>query len=111
MKSISCCGIDCSSCEAKIATDLNDDQMRSEIAEKWRQTYNSPSISAKDINCVGCRQEGVKFSHCLGCNIKKCAKDNGFEHCGQCDRMDSCLSIKAIHTHVPQARVNLLKLQ
>jgi len=31
---ISCCGINCENCEARIATILNDDAMRREVAAK-----------------------------------------------------------------------------
>ena len=34
-KMIACCGINCETCEARIATIKNDDKMRVEVAKKW----------------------------------------------------------------------------
>lgn len=34
-KMIACCGINCETCVARIATIKNDDKMRVEVAKKW----------------------------------------------------------------------------
>lgn len=34
-KFIAYCGLDCSTCEARIATINNDDNLRNEVAKKW----------------------------------------------------------------------------
>ena len=32
---IACCGLDCESCDARIATVKNDDELREKTAQKW----------------------------------------------------------------------------
>jgi len=44
-KLIACCGLNCATCEARIATVNNDDELRQATAEKWRTQYNTPNIT------------------------------------------------------------------
>ena len=62
-KLISCCGLDCVTCDARIATLADDDVLRAQTAEKWKVQF-SPDIVPEMINCTGCREAGVKFAHC-----------------------------------------------
>ena len=43
-KMIACCGINCETCEARIATMKNDDKMRVEVAEKWCEMNHTDQI-------------------------------------------------------------------
>ncbi len=104
---IACCGLDCESCEARIATINNDNNLREEVARKWRVMNNAPQITAETINCTGCRTEGVKFGYCNMCEIRSCATGKGFQTCGQCKEMDTCSTVGAILEHVPEAKSNL----
>lgn len=108
-KLISCCGLDCSTCDARKATIDNDDELRKLTAEKWSVMY-SAGISASMINCTGCREEGVKFSHCTECEIRNCAKTKGFETCGDCNEMEACSIVAGVHKYVPEAIQNLKNL-
>ncbi|MFC2118048.1 DUF3795 domain-containing protein [Bacteroidota bacterium] len=105
---IACCGINCELCDAKIATDNNDDKLRAITAEKWQKEYNAPQITADSINCTGCRIDGVKFSHCeYTCEIRKCVNNKGFETCGDCSELDNCEIVAFIHKAVPETKENL----
>lgn len=106
---ISFCGINCESCEARIATVNNDDALRAEVAEKWRKSYN-PAITDDMINCTGCRVEGVKVGHWNECQIRICAVGRGYAHCGVCPDMAECKNIKFVHDHLPEAIDNLKAL-
>ena len=53
-KLISCCGLNCATCEARIATISNSDELRKATAEKWKTLYNAPDMSPDMINCTGC---------------------------------------------------------
>lgn len=110
-KSISCCGLNCSTCDAMIATVNNDDQLRIKTAEKWRISYNAVGITPEMINCTGCREPGVKFSHCNVCEIRNCVKAKGYETCGECKIMETCNIVSAVHKFVPECIVNLKELQ
>lgn len=109
-KLISCCGLNCATCDARIATIKNDDELRKATADKWRVSFNSPEITPEMINCTGCRSEGVKFGYCEMCEIRKCVKARGFNTCGDCREMETCSLVSAIHKHVPEAIANLRSL-
>lgn len=109
-KLISCCGLNCAACEARIATMNNDDKLRKETAEKWKTIYNVSDMSPEMINCTGCREEGVKLGHWNMCQIRTCATSQGFDTCGQCKDIDTCSLIAPVHQFSPEAKQNLLNL-
>lgn len=104
---IACCGLDCESCDARIATITNDDKLREKTAWKW-SVLNNTEITAEDINCMGYRIDGVKTIFCSNlCKIRKCVNEKGFNTCGDCKELDSCQIIGAIFQHHPGVRENL----
>jgi hypothetical protein len=109
-KIISCCGLNCATCEARIATINNDDELRKATAEKWKTFYNVPDMSPEMINCTGCREEGVKLAHCNECKIRLCAIEKGFKTCAECSSMETCSLVAGIHKNVPEAITNLKNL-
>ena len=62
-KYIAYCGLDCETCEARIATVNDDNELREEVAKLWSK-LNGVEISPEMINCVGCRIDGVKTPFC-----------------------------------------------
>ncbi len=104
-----CCGLDCSKCEAYIATQANDDNKRAEVAKKWSAMY-SADIKPEDINCSGCSPEGPKFSHCDVCEIRKCCMEKELENCAGCG-MYACDKLENFFKIVPDARTALDKLR
>lgn len=109
-KIISCCGLDCATCDARVATIKNDNELRISTAEKWKVMYQAADLNADMINCTGCREEGVKFSHCNVCEIRNCVKAKGFNTCGDCAEMETCTIVSAVHKYVPEAKANLKNL-
>jgi hypothetical protein len=109
-KKISCCGLNCVTCDARIATINNNDELRKTTAEKWQIAYHASDITAEMINCTGCREEGVKFNHCLVCEIRNCVKARGFTTCADCIEMETCVIVGGVHKHVPEAILNLKNL-
>lgn len=109
-KIISCCGLNCATCDARIATLANDDNLRAQTAEKWKVQHNAAGITPEMINCTGCREEGVKFNHCNNCDIRKCADNKGFRTCAECKELETCAIIKGLHQYVPEALENLKRL-
>ena len=106
---IACCGLDCESCDARIATVKNDDALRELTAQKWSIINNAPEITASTINCMGCRVHGAKFVFCSDyCEIRKCAHSKGFSTCGECDDLERCQVIAVIFQHAPSTKENLL---
>ena len=95
---IAYCGLDCETCEARLATVNNDDALRQRVAKEWSE-LNSAEITPEMINCSGCRIPGVKTPYCdflctpycdFLCPIRQCAMSKQMETCGRCPEMNSC---------------------
>ena len=104
---IAYCGLDCESCEARIATLNNDDELRRKVAKYWSE-LNKVEITPEMINCTGCRIQGVKtpFAESL-CPIRQCALQKKHETCGDCPEMGHCPTVAVVHSYKPEARENL----
>jgi hypothetical protein len=109
-KLISCCGLDCATCDARIATVTNDDKLRKETADKWKMQYSAAELVPEMINCTGCREEGAKFAHCAECEIRNCVHAKGFDTCADCESLESCDIVGDIHKFLPDALENLKSL-
>ena len=109
-KLIACCGLNCATCDARIATVKNDDELRKVTAEKWKQMYGAADLTPEMINCTGCREPGVKFSHCNECEIRNCVKAKGYDTCRDCNEMETCTIVAGVHKYVPEAITNLKNL-
>ncbi len=87
---IAYCGLDCETCEARIATINNDDVLREKVARDWSE-LNGVEITPDMINCVGCRIRGAKTLYCESlCPIRQCASHRNMETCGSCSEMETC---------------------
>jgi len=104
---IAYCGLDCETCEARIATIHNDDALREKVARLWSE-LNGVEITPEMIDCVGCRIDGVKTPYCESlCPIRQCAMGRGMETCGDCREMESCEKLGAIVKNNPNALQSL----
>lgn len=93
---IAYCGLNCETCDARIATINNDNELRTKVAAEWSE-LNKVTITPEMINCTGCRVEGVKTPFCESlCPIRKCAKEKNYETCGECGDLMRCEKIKMI---------------
>ena len=108
---IATCGINCAECEARIATQNNDDELRKTVAEKWRVEYGNQDITAEMIHCTGCNVEGAKIGHCAECEMRTCAHGKGFITCVECEQFETCETITGFHAFVPKAKENLLAIR
>lgn len=106
MDSTAYCGLDCSKCEAYLATQANDDAKRAETAADWSSRYNA-QITPEQINCDGCRSDGVKFFYCANlCELRKCGMTRNVDNCAGCDEYP-CAKLDAFFQVAPQARAAL----
>ena len=93
---IAYCGLDCESCEARIATVDDNDSLRQKVAKEWSD-LNGVEITPEMIHCVGCRIDGVKTPYCESlCPIRQCALSRKVETCGSCAEMERCKKLGAI---------------
>ena len=101
---IAYCGLDCETCEARLATVKNDNELRSKVSKEWSE-LNGVEISPEMINCTGCRMPGVKTVYCDSlCPIRQCAMQKQVENCGDCPEMESCEKVGAIIGNNADAR-------
>ena len=121
---IAYCGLDCESCEARIATvnddksceariaTVNDDnELREKVSKLWSE-LNEVKISPEMINCVGCRIDGVKTPFCDSiCPIRKCASARKYETCADCVELGECEKVGMIHKNNSDALKNLKNLK
>ncbi len=90
------CGLDCESCEARLATIRDDAVMRERVARLWSK-LNGAEITPEMINCEGCRVDGVKTPFCESlCVIRQCALNKKMETCGSCGEMETCEKVGMI---------------
>lgn len=103
------CGLDCEQCDAYLATVHDDQALREKTAKKWSE-LNHVTILPEQINCEGCRADGIKTVYCESlCEIRKCARKKGVATCGGCPDMDACRTVGAVISNNPEARANLKK--
>jgi hypothetical protein len=104
-KHIGMCGLDCSSCNAFIATKNNDNKLRKKIAKKWSEEYDWKDLKQEDINCTGCLSlKEPLFRHCKECGVRKCGLEKKVNNCGECVEYDSCDKISSLHKMIPDGK-------
>ena len=100
---IACCGIDCGTCPAYIATQNDDDALRTETAAKWTELYKAERKVA-DINCDGCPGDsGRLFVYCGACEVRCCAREKKVASCAVCPEY-SCARLDTFCALMPTAR-------
>ena len=104
---IACCGLNCETCDARVATITDDDALREKTARLWSQLNQVP-ITPAEIHCMGCRAPGPKTVFCATlCPIRKCAMEQGVPTCGSCPELFSCGKVGAVLKNAPEALENL----
>ena len=104
---IAYCGLDCETCNARIATVNQDDVFRQRVAKEWSE-LNGVEITPEMIHCVGCRINGPKTPYCESlCPIRQCAMGKKLETCGDCAEMGTCQRLATITGNNPDAGQNL----
>lgn len=106
---IAYCGLDCSKCDAYLATKEDNELKRKETAKKWSQMYRH-DIKPEQIKCDGCKSTGPKFFHCNNCDIRQCGTSKGVEHCAACENY-ICETLSGFIKLAPEAGIALEKLR
>ena len=108
---IGCCGLDCETCDARIATLTNDNALREKTAELWTK-LNGVTITPEMINCTGCRMEGAKTPYCDKlCPVYNCVREKGLDTCANCGKMEECPTLGQIAANSPFVLENLEQLK
>lgn len=86
---IACCGLDCESCDARIATLTNNNALREKTAALWTK-LNGVTITPEMINCTGCRVDGAKTPFCDKlCSVHNCVREKMLDTCADCAQIRS----------------------
>ena len=110
-KLIGCCGLDCETCDARIATVKNDDALREKTAALWMKLNGVP-IAPDQICCTGCRVDGAKTPFCeMLCPVHRCVREKGFATCADCGQTDGCPTLGIIAANSPFVLENLDRLR
>ncbi|HOG45859.1 MAG TPA: DUF3795 domain-containing protein [Anaerolineae bacterium] len=105
---IAFCGLDCSTCEAYLATQAKDEAEKERIAANWREFYQAPGITAAYVTCDGCTNlEGHAGGHCLECDIRACAIARQVANCAHCAEYEGCAKLERFFGFVPAAKATL----
>ena len=106
-RTIAYCGLDCEKCDAYLATIHNDSALLEKTAKLWSE-LNGVTILPEQINCQGCRCDGIKSVYCDGlCPIRQCALEKSAETCGSCKELETCPKVAAIISNNAFALKNL----
>lgn len=104
---IAYCGLDCETCEARIATVNDDNELRVKVSKLWSE-LNNVEIIPEMINCTGCRIEGAKTPFCDSiCPIRQCASAKKYETCADCSELEKCEKVEMIFRNNELALQNL----
>lgn len=100
------CGLDCETCEARLAT-VHNDALRKKVSEEWSK-LNGVTITPEMIDCTGCRVAGAKTVFCDSlCPIRQCARGKRVGTCGACAEKAACKTLAMIADGSAEARRNL----
>ncbi|MEH0019706.1 MAG: DUF3795 domain-containing protein [Desulfobacter sp.] len=109
-KVISYCGLDCQACDAFVATKNKDNQLKTQVAQRWSRIY-SRTVTADDVFCKGCKSKGTQGIYCQTmCPVKPCCREKCIENCTGCDAFP-CKDLKEVFAFCPEAGVRLRKLR
>ena len=104
---IAYCGLDCEKCDAYLATKNDDQALREKTARLWSE-LNQIEILPEQINCEGCRVDGVKTVYCDSlCPIRQCALKKAVTTCGDCADMENCQTVALVISNNADAARNL----
>ncbi len=103
------CGIDCSQCDAYIATQTGDQTLQQKLADNYKKQFGQ-DIAFIDLECDGCFSEGRHISFCFQCGIRRCASHYGYATCAECQDFP-CESGSFIWTENSQSKANLEALR
>ena len=79
---IAVCGLDCSSCDIRLAT--TDENLAKKVAEWFKKDLNE-EIRPEDIYCFGCKGDRKKHWSPDCWILKCCVDERGLDFCYECE--------------------------
>jgi len=79
------CGLDCSECEAYIATQKNDRAGLEKAAAEWSAQFGRKDLTADMCVCDGCPSgKRLSTAHAATCALRTCASARKVQTCAHC---------------------------
>jgi hypothetical protein len=103
------CGLECTQCDAYIATQKNDLEALQKMADEAREQFKI-ELTADQSRCTGCLSDEIQIAYCSECGVRLCALEKGVENCAYCDDF-GCEIISGFLAKAPQAKANLEKIR
>ena len=111
---IAYCGLLCEGCAIYLATREEDDgkrhEMRVDVAQQIKKLYGQECTAEDVTDCDGCKSGARLFSGCERCEIRKCARQKGFENCAHCSEY-ACDKLEGLFATDPEAKKRLDKIR
>ena len=83
MSQISPCGIYCHTCEAYIASQIDDREVLARHQKNLKEQFGK-DVPIEELYCDGCMADGRKISFCAECAIRLCCIEKGYKNCAAC---------------------------
>jgi hypothetical protein len=101
---IAYCGLDCSDCDAYVATQSNDLEALERLAQRARDEFGLEDATPETTMCDGCLTEsGRQIGSCATCEIRACAVARGMPNCARCADYP-CDKLASFLAHETEAR-------
>ncbi|HPD32656.1 MAG TPA: DUF3795 domain-containing protein [Phycisphaerae bacterium] len=101
------CGLDCSECEAYIATQKNDRAGLEKAAAKWTAEFGAKNLTADMCVCDGCAAgKRASTAHAATCDLRLCASSRKVETCAHCPDY-ACETLKGFFAFAPALKDKL----
>lgn len=96
------CGIDCVTCPAYIATQADDIDKLTSLAQEWFEGSTDHTI----VVCDGCKSDGRTMQWCAECPTRACSIEKGLENCAYCQDY-GCEKLLKVFEMSADAKMNL----
>ena len=100
------CGIDCAACPAYLATQTNDIEKLTSLAQQWFDGATDYTI----ILCDGCNSNGRIMKWCSDCPTRACAIERELVNCAYCDDY-GCEKLLKVFSMSDEPRKNLERIR
>ena len=105
---IAFCGLNCSACEAYLATQANDRDAQERLVAKWKVEFNAPDMTIESVTCDGCLAfNGRLGGYCLQCPIRACGVERKVANCAYCADYGACEKLAGFFAQAPAAKTTL----
>jgi hypothetical protein len=108
-KMIAKCGLICTECEAYIATQAEDIEALTRMANQANEQFGM-TMTWEDSRCFGCQSDEKKIGYCDTCTVRLCALEKEVETCAHCPEY-GCATITAFIEAAPKAAETLADIR